>query len=218
MTSLRLTLGQARKRLVAYGFNLLYNDLARLYDPVSWIVSRGKWRRWQQVSWSYLPPEGRILDAGCGPGHLLADLAGGGWQPVGLDLSPAMLRLAKKGLQRRESAASLCRGRVQALPFAPQSFAAVISSFPTAYVYDRGWMDQAHRVLQSGGRLVIIEAVSFPGGSLQSRWLEWLYRVTGQRAPAPDLLILLARSNLPAWRETVEVEGSTVRLVLATKR
>ncbi len=218
MTSMRLTLGRARRRLIAYGFELLYNDLAWLYDPVSWIVSRGMWRKWQQAAWPYLPPDGRILDAGCGPGHLLTDLADGGCQPVGLDLSPAMLRLAKKGLQRREVAASLCRGRVQALPFAPQSFAAIISSFPTAYVYDRDWMYQAHRVLKRGGRLVIIEAVSFPGKSLHSRWLEWLYRVTGQRAPAPDLLNLLTRSNLPGWRETVEVEGSTVEMVLAIKR
>jgi len=215
---MRVTLGRAWQRLIAFGFKLLYNDLAWLYDSVSWIVSRGLWRRWQRAAWSYLPPEGRILDAGCGPGHFLADLATGGYQPVGLDLSPAMLRLAQKGLLHVGEAASLCRGRAQALPFAPQSFAAVVSSFPTAYVYDPDWMQQVYRVLQTGGRLIVVEVVSFPGRAPRSRFLEWLYQVTGQRAPTPDLLRLLERSNLPAWRETVVVNGSTVRLVLAIKR
>jgi len=214
---MRVTLGRAWQRFIAFGFKLLYNDLDWLYDPVSWIVSRGLWRRWQRATWSYLPPEGRILDAGCGPGHLLAALAEDGYQPVGLDLSPAMLRLAQERLLHGGATASLCRARAQALPFAPQSFAAVISSFPTAYVYDSDWMLQVYRVLQTGGRLIVVEVVSFPGRAPRSRFLECLYQVTGQRAPAPELLRLLETSNLPARRETVEVDGSTVGLVLAIK-
>lgn len=213
-----VTLAQMWQRLVALGFKLLYNDLAWLYDPVSWIASRGKWRMWQRTAYLYLPSEGRILDAGCGPGHLLADLTDGHCQPVGLDLSPAMLLLARKTLQGRGAEASLCQSRVQALPFAPCSFSAVISSFPTAYVYDTEWLFQVQRILETGGRLIIIEKISFVDRSAGSYCLEKLYQITGHRHPAPDLADLLGRSGLPGKRETVEVGGSIVGLVVAIKQ
>jgi ubiquinone/menaquinone biosynthesis C-methylase UbiE len=205
-------------RLIALGFKLLYNDLACLYDPISWIASWGRWRQWQRTAYLYLPSEGRILDAGCGPGHLLADLRANQRQAVGLDLSPAMLHLAQKALQRRGTAASLCRSRVQALPFSPCAFAAVISSFPTAYVYDPEWLFQVHRILVVGGRLIIVEKASFVDRSPGSHCLEKLYQLTGQRPLAPDLRDLLDRSGLPGKRETVEVDGSIVDLVVAVKQ
>jgi SAM-dependent methyltransferase len=216
-TVMRATLFGQWYRLVSYGFELLYNQLAGLYDTVSWVVSRGMWRRWQKTAWAYLPSEGRILDVGCGPGHLLADLVADNFQSVGLDLSPAMLRLAQKGWPDKQSPAPLCRGRAKALPFAADSFAAVISSFPTAYVYDPDWLSEVQRLLKTRGRLIVIEAVSLRSRSLPSQCLEWLYRVSGERRPRPDLVSILNDSGLPAWRDGVRVNGTVVSVVLARK-
>ena len=80
---------QLWRRLVAFGFRLLYNELAWLYDPVSRLVSKGQWRRWVRALWPWLPASGRVLEVGSGPGHLLADLAAAGYEATGLDPSVA---------------------------------------------------------------------------------------------------------------------------------
>jgi ubiquinone/menaquinone biosynthesis C-methylase UbiE len=206
-----------RRRLLSFGFRLLYHELAWLYDPVSWIVSLGRWRAWQQTIEPYLPAEGCVLEVGPGPGHLLVDLAAAGHRPVGLELSPAMLSLAARSARRRGTAVALCRGRANALPFRRQAFDGVVSTFPTPYIYDPAWIGELVRVLTPGGRLTVVEAISFlPGGRL-SRPLDQLYRITGQAASGPDLSRLLSQAGLGAWRETVEVDGSLALLVLAEK-
>jgi len=207
----------AWRRLVAFGFHLLYHELAWLYDPVSWLASLGLWRRWQQAALAFLPPEGFILEVGFGPGHLLADLAGRGYRPVGLDLSPAMVRQAARRLRRQGLAVPLCRGSALALPFAPQTFEAVVVTFPTPYVYAPQWGPQLCRVLKPGGRAVIVEMTVICRRDPAARGLESLYGLTGQRGPAPDLAALLEAAGLRARHESVGVEGSVVRLVVAEK-
>jgi ubiquinone/menaquinone biosynthesis C-methylase UbiE len=205
------------RRLVVFGFRLLYNELAWAYDAVSWVVSRGLWHRWQWTVWPQLPPAGQVLEVGSGPGHLLADLATAGYRPAGLDLSPAMLRLARQRLRREGLEVPLCRGQASSLPFAAEAFDAVVVTFPTAFVYDEDWMSQAARVLQTGGRLIVVEMASFSRTGSLSRCLEWLFRITGQRGPAPDLPGLLRAVGLDARRAEADVEGTTVELVLARK-
>ncbi len=204
-------------RLIAFGFRLLYNELAWLYDPVSWVVSLGKWRRWQRTALACLPPGGSILEVGSGPGHLLADLAAAGYRPYGLDLSPYMLRLAQRRLRRRAASANLVRGRANALPFAARAFDAVVLAFPTPFVYDPIWIGHLERVLKPGARLIVVETCLFTRRSLPARLLERLYRVTGQRGPAPDLPGLLSQAGLPARRGTIAVDGTAVSLVIAAK-
>jgi ubiquinone/menaquinone biosynthesis C-methylase UbiE len=208
------------RRLITFGFRLLYNELAWTYDPVSWVTSRGLWRRWQGMALAYLPVGGRFLEVGFGPGHLLADLARGGdrRQVVGLDLSRAMLRQAQRRMARRGLAAPLVRGRAQALPFAAGAFDAVVLTFPTPFVYELAWIEELARVLQGGGRLVVVEQAEFKGQGLLHRFLEWLYDITGQRGPAPDLPGRLEAAGLAAWRENVAVDSTTVGLVLAERR
>ena len=204
-------------RLISLGFKLLYNQLAWFYDPVSWTVSMGRWRRWQRTVWTYLPPAGRILEVGSGPGHLLVDLSSAGYQPVGLELSPAMLRLVRRRFGRLSLAIPLCRGNAGSLPFAPRVFDAVVATFPTAYVYDPHYLGEVARVLRPGGRLVIVQMAYFERQGLLSGPLAWLYKITGQSGPGPDLAQLLSRAGLRAWHDAVTVDGSVVGLVLAER-
>jgi len=204
-------------QLITFGFRLLYNELAWLYDPVSWIVSLGQWRRWQQAALVYMPTGGSVLEVGFGPGHLLLDLATTGHRPFGLDLSPHMLRLAQRRLWRRATAANLVRGRANALPFAACTFDAVVLTFPTPFVYDPVWIRQLERALKPGARMIVVETSFFVHSSLPVRFLEWLYSITGQRGPIPDLPGLLSQVGLQARRESVTVDGSTVGLVVADK-
>ena len=205
------------RQIVTLGFHLLYNELAWLYDPVSWLSSRGQWRRWQHSIRPYLPAQGRILEVACGPGHLLIDLAEAGYRAYGLDRSPAMLRLARRRLDRQGQPVRLCQAEAAALPFAAWSFAAVAVTFPTAFVYDPAWLEQLARVLQPGGRAIVVEMAHFVRRDPHSRCLEWLYRVTGQRGPAPDLVQLLAAAGLPAQRQEIQIQDTQVGLLIADK-
>jgi ubiquinone/menaquinone biosynthesis C-methylase UbiE len=165
----------------------------------------------------FLRPGSRVLEVGFGPGHLLVDLVASGQRPIGLDPSKAMLRMARRRLLSRQFSVPLCRGLAEALPFAPQSFDAIVSTFPTSYVYDVDWLLQAFSVLRAGGLLVIVEMASFDAATPLSQSAEWLFGITGQRAPAPDLVGLLRQAGLPARRESVQVENSVVGLVVAEK-
>ena len=100
--------------LVRWGFQRFYNEGAWTYDIVAALVSRGYWSGWILAVLPHL--RGRVLELGCGTGHLQAALADEqGRAHVGLDLSPAMLRLTRRRLRRRGALTPLVRARGQAL-------------------------------------------------------------------------------------------------------
>ena len=170
-------------RFLRLAFRLLYNELAWTYDLVSWSVSIGQWRSWQRTALPRLR-EGRVLEIAHGTGDLLLDLHEAGLAPVGLDLSPAMGRLARKKLRAHGVGLPLVRGRVQALPFASQAFASLVSTFPAEFILEPAAAAEFYRVLAPGGVLVIIPAAQITGPALPDRLAEWLFRVTGQDAEA----------------------------------
>lgn len=169
--------------LVRFGFRLLYNEMAWSYDWVSWAVSMGEWQKWIRVPLQFV--DGRssqtILEIGHGPGHLLAELERAGHLIVGLDRSPYMGRRAARRLDGLGASSRLVRGSVQSLPFAPDSFDWVISTFPTDYIIYPETLHAIKRVLRNNGCLLVVpEGHLTQSGLLQSA-IEWLYRITGQR-------------------------------------
>lgn len=204
-------------RLVAFGFRLLYNELAWTYDCVSSIVSLGRWRTWQETSLHFLPLTGPVLELASGPGHLLVAQRERGLTPVGLDPSSAMIRLAGRRLRRAGLPLSLCRGSASHLPFPADSFAAIVVTFPTDFIYEHETHSELARVLRVCGKLVIVEQASFLRRRPVHRLLEWLYRITGQRGPAPDLAPDLDGAGFVAKRHSTEVRGTVATLIIAQK-
>jgi ubiquinone/menaquinone biosynthesis C-methylase UbiE len=199
-------------------FALLYNPLAWTYDLVSWTVSIGQWRRWQQTALAYLRP-GPVLEIAHGTGNLLLDLHRAGHAPAGLDLSPMMGKIALRKLRAQGVALPLIRARVQALPFASASFPTLVSTFPTEFIVDPQAITEFHRVLAPGGVLVIVPAAQITGPALPDRLAEWLFRVTGQ-STAPGL-VPLTDPYVPAGFSTrvekVRLPRSVVTVVVAEK-
>lgn len=170
-------------RLVAFGFRLLYNELAFTYDWVSWAVSLGEWRHWQRATMNYLPaPQtGMVLELAHGTGDLQLDLMTAGYQTVGYDLSPYMGPITRRKLQRKGLPVRLVRGAAQDLPFAEDSMAGVVSTFPTNFILEPSTLSAVYRVLQPGGVFVIVPSGVLTGGGVVRRFLEFLYHITGQR-------------------------------------
>jgi SAM-dependent methyltransferase len=100
------------------------------------------------------PAPRRLLDAGCGTGGLLARLAAALPETtlVGLELDPGAARTA-----RDKSRALLAIGSVDRLPFAADSFDAVLSADVLCHggVAEAEALQGFHRCLRPGGVLVL---------------------------------------------------------------
>lgn len=173
--------------LIRFGFRLLYNELAFTYDLVSWVVSFGQWRVWQRVALRYLDAASSdlVLELAHGTGNLQIDMRERGYQTVGLDLSPQMGRIARRKLVREGWHPKLTRGSALALPFPDETYACVISTFPTPFIFRQETIAEAHRVLKPGGRLVIGANARITGSDPLARLLELAYIITGQRGDLP---------------------------------
>ncbi|MCB9005358.1 MAG: methyltransferase domain-containing protein [Ardenticatenaceae bacterium] len=202
-------------QLLRFGFRLLYHELAWTYDVVSWVVSLGEWRRWQQAALPFMQGQ-RVLEIGHGPGHILLALQQAGFAVTGLDLSPQMGRLAR----RRAPSVPLVRGWVQALPFAAGSFDTVLATFPTEYVVDVRTMTAVSRVLGQNGRFLIIPEGHLTTTGPVTRFIEWLFCITGQRQEG-GWEPYLAHFRAAGFRVTVEqitFERSAATVVICEKR
>jgi len=204
--------------LIRFGFRLLYNELAFSYDLVAWLVSFGQWAAWRRTAILFLK-QGPTLELAHGTGGLLADLYAAGWAPVGLDISAAMGQLARRRLVQRAMPVRLVRARAQALPFPDAAFANVIATFPTDFILEPETLAETRRVLQPGGRLVVVVMGLLRGPGLLRAVLEWAYRITGQRhLPETDPVVTLEEAGFSASWQTATRQGATARLLVGTRQ
>jgi ubiquinone/menaquinone biosynthesis C-methylase UbiE len=200
--------------LVQFGFRLLYHEMAWSYDLVAWGVSGGQWRAWGRAALPHLVGQS-VLELGHGPGHLLVALAQLSFCPVGLDLSPHMGRMARGRLRRAGLESPLARGRAQALPFATDSFDSVLATFPTQYIVDPATLAEVRRVLRPGGRLVVVVGAQLQGQDPFSRFVEWLYKITGQRELARAWDAPFVAAGFAPRQVLVEMPRSLIYMLVA---
>ena len=131
----------------------------------------------------------RVLDAGCGTGGFLKSpqVKARGWQMTGVDLSPLAVQLA-----RERSGADVHEGSITALPFAEESFDAVVTGDVIYHVEDvaRALREFA-RCVKPGGVVLVNEPAY--------RWL-WSYHDAAveskHRFTRPELVALFHQAGL----------------------
>jgi ubiquinone/menaquinone biosynthesis C-methylase UbiE len=202
------------QRFMQVFFDLLYHSFAFTYDLVAAIVSFGKWKDWVLSVIPFI--EGKhILELGHGPGHLQLALRECGLVAVAMDESAPMGRLTRRRLGNSHR---LTRALAQKIPFASESFDTVVSTFPSEYIFDVQTLSEAHRVLRSGGRFVILPAV-FP----TSRFLKWLYKITGESPAVLDDAIKthfqqpFTQAGFSVEIKTIDLKSSILLIILAIK-
>ncbi|MEV5951308.1 class I SAM-dependent methyltransferase [Streptomyces sp. NPDC051993] len=95
-----------------------------------------------------------VADLGCGPGHVTAWLATRGARPVGIDLSPTMVAIAR----REHPEAEFREGDLLHLPAADAEFAAAIALYSVIHLEPselRHAFDEMRRVLRPSGLLLV---------------------------------------------------------------
>jgi ubiquinone/menaquinone biosynthesis C-methylase UbiE len=137
--------------------------------------------------------QGRILDAGAGPGDGALRLAAAfpDAKVVGLDLSDPFLTMARESAGRQGVAAriSFVKGDVQSMPLEDDSFDAVVS-LDTLHVVDDpvAMLNECERILKPDGILMVVD--------VRRSFLGWLDPIFHTGYTAAEVRRLAARSDL----------------------
>lgn len=117
--------------------------------------------------------DARVLDLGCGAGHVTFHVAPEVAQVVAYDLSADMLAVVKAAAAERGLAnVVLQRGVAERLPFADASFDFVMSRYSAHHWSDLGLaLREARRVLKPGGVFALVDVAS-PGKPLLDTHLQ----------------------------------------------
>lgn len=203
--------------LIRFGFRLLYNEMAWSYDLVSWTVSLGHWREWQNSVIPYIASE-PVLELAHGTADLQLDMLEAGFAPIGLDFSPFMGRIARRKLNRARQKIRLVRADAMHLPFPSSWFSAIVSTFPTEFIVSPETVNEIIRVLEPGGRFILIPNAILTLSTPIARILEGLYQITGQRSPWPgNFLNIFEEAGLSITVNERILQGSKVWVVVGTK-
>ena len=161
----------------------LFSEIAPRYDLLNHVLSFNIDKRWRQravreLGWGRVPG-GTYLDACAGTFDLAMELTarpGFRGRVVGTDFAFPMLA---RGLPKIRGApvAPVC-GDTQRLPFASGSFSGAMVGFGVRNLAEplEGF-GEFHRVLQPGGRLVILEFTVPPGRLLRAAYMLYFNHV-----------------------------------------
>ncbi len=128
-------------------------------------------RAWAQAEpswgiWGVPESEARILpdvdgldtiELGCGTAYVSAWLARRGARPIGVDITPAQLAMARTLQHEHGLEFPLLEASAEAVPLPDASFDLAISEYGAAIWCDASrWIPEAARLLRPGGRLVFL--------------------------------------------------------------
>jgi demethylmenaquinone methyltransferase/2-methoxy-6-polyprenyl-1,4-benzoquinol methylase len=147
----------------------MFARISGRYDLLNRLLSLGIDRRWRAalIACAGNARGGCVVDVCCGTGDVALLFAQEGARVVGIDFTGEMLHFAQRKLRDRGAAGAerlaFIRGDAMALPLASGTAGLVTIAFGIRNVADRSaCLREIARVLQPGGRLVILEFGSPP--------------------------------------------------------
>lgn len=204
-----------------------YRRFAKNYDRIFEPLNSGL----RAIGMKMFPPrEGMsVLDVGCGTGIHLERYQKAGCTVFGIDLSPAMLQVARR---RLGEGANLYQGDASNMPFSDNEFDLV---YMTTVLHEMpvtvrsAVIEESKRILKQDGRILLID---FHPGPIQplKGWLSkcviTLAEISGGREHFKNYRHFIAHKGLPALisahdlsvdKEKI-VSGGTMALFLLRKK
>lgn len=216
--------------MCAYVLMKVLESSERRYDSGMQILTLGNEARAKRDIASGIAPGERVLDLGVGTGTLAAFCAERGAEVLGIDTSPAMIRLAgekakRLGMEGRVRLEQMGVAEMDGLPH--DSFDTVVATFlfselsRNEQLYALG---EAHRVLKPTGKIMILDEAIPP--SLPQRFLQLLIRMPlliltlllaqTRTTPLKGIKDQLSKTGFHTETETTYFLGS-LKLVIASK-
>ena len=183
---------------------------APYYDLVMKVLTLGREAalRRTEVELSGAKAGDTVLEVGCGTGTLalaVAERVGGDGQVHGVDIAPAMLRVAARKNARAGSPVSFQVGPIDGLPFPDAMFDVVICSFMIFHMPEdvrRRGLREIFRVLRADGTVLVVDMSQADLDALGQSMVELGFVVsdTGSRrvarlAPSMRYLRAVARKD-----------------------
>lgn len=139
----------------------MFNDISKRYDRVNRVLSLGIDRRWRKTLMRHLSGENlSLLDCATGTCDQLLSLMRTGRidRAVGIDLAEQMLEIGQKkvGQTPYASQIELILGNALEMPLDSDSFDCITMTFGIRNVQG-DCLPEMHRVLKSGGKVLILE-------------------------------------------------------------
>jgi demethylmenaquinone methyltransferase/2-methoxy-6-polyprenyl-1,4-benzoquinol methylase len=179
----------------------MFDKIARVYDAMNLVISAFQEPRWRKraVKLSGVRPGDRAIDVATGTGKVAADLharAQPGGSVLGIDISPAMIGVAKRRFVDRPGL-TFEVGDALALPTEDGAFDAATIAFGMRNLpdYAQGFAELA-RTVRPGGRVVCLEIArpkSRPARVLQL-WFDRIVPLVGRVAGQGGAYGYLVRS------------------------
>jgi len=165
---------EAEKAGMVHG---VFTRVASKYDVMNDLMSAGMHRLWKDAMMDWLAPQAgqRLLDVAGGTGDVAFRFLkrAKGSQAVVLDMTEGMLVAGRQRAEAEALAKHLdwVAGDAMALPFADGSFDVYTISFGIRNVTRiADALEEAFRVLQPGGRLMVLEFSQIPNDLLQKAY------------------------------------------------
>lgn len=203
------------------GVKKMFDSIAPDYDKLNHILSLNIDKRWRKKAVRELADEARplkVLDVACGTGDFTIEIAqnvAAGSEVVGVDISDGMIAVGVDKLEKLGIDAKMKVADCEDLPYDDNTFDRISVGFGVRnFEHLELGLSEMHRVLTSGGKLVILE-LSVPSNAF-IRWCYKLYflkilpaiggMVSGERGayeylpasvlrfPAPDKFVEIMKS------------------------
>ncbi len=162
----------------------MFDKIAPRYDFLNRLLSLRQdtlWRK-EMVKAAKLGQNVRVLDVACGTcdvGLEVSSQLRGQTQIMGLDFSLGMLALGKKKLKAQENKTiELVNGDALNLPVKKNYFDGVCIAFGIRNIMNRyGAIQEFHRALKPGGRLVVLELTTPEKGLFREIYLGYFQKI-----------------------------------------